>query len=345
MDDDPPEQNVSGAFSPAHIAVIGAGTIGLSIAAFHVPFSNTITIYDTRPHFENYVRVNLPSLLASSYSNVVSHPSSELPSNVKLTSNLEEAVKDADIVQESCPEILALKQNLWPQIELSCPPSALLWSSTSGIPASKQSESMKDPSRLVVVHPYNPPHIMPLLEIVPGSKTKPKVVDKTLAFWKERGRRPVLVKKEVAGFVANRLAFALLREAIHLVSSDVISAQDLDAVVEASMGPRWAVAGPLRSYAAGGGEKGLEGFFEKIGGTVQDCWQDQGNVTVGGDWQKHVFKEVREAYGVFESVDAEERNSITRDVLEAVRTGKTAAQRRRDELKELENITKSETLD
>ena len=345
MDDDPPEQDISLAIPSLRVAIIGAGTIGLSIAAFHVSSSNIVTIYDTRPDLEEYVRISLPPLLASSNPNVMSQSSSDVPTNVRVTSNLEEAVKDADIIQESCPESVVLKQDLWPQIELCCPPSALLWSSTSGIPASKQSQSMKDPSRLVVVHPYNPPHIMPLLEVVPSPKTKAEVVDKTLAFWRERGKRPVLVKKEVTGFVSNRLAFALLREAIHLVASNVVSAEDLDAVVEASMGPRWAVAGPFKSYAAGGGEKGLEGFFEKIGGTVQDCWQDQGNVTVGGDWQNTLFREAQETYGVFGKIDAEERNSTTKSVLEIVATDRIAAQRRRNDLDELEKVTKSDDLD
>ncbi|KAI9661230.1 MAG: hypothetical protein M1821_009557 [Bathelium mastoideum] len=319
-----------------HIAIIGAGTIGLSIAALHVPFKNTITIYDTRSDLEEYVHINLPPLLGSS---------TPFPIHVKITANLEEAVKDADIVQESCPEILALKQDLWPRIETACPLSALLWSSTSGIPASAQSQQMKDPSRLIIVHPYNPPHIMPLLEVVPGPETPVNLVDETLRFWRERGRRPVLVKKEAVGFVANRLAFALLREAIHLVASDVVSVKDLDAVVEASMGPRWAVAGPLKSYAAGGGEMGLEGFFDKIGRTVQDCWDDQGSVEVGGEWQQDVFRKAYEAYGTFGKTDAEERNSVTMEVLEAVRIGRLNAEKRCKELKELEKALENENLD
>ena len=341
MNVDTLEENVS-----SHIAIIGAGTIGLSIAAFHIPFNNAVTIYDTRPDLAEYIHTSLPPLLLnSSSSSIAQRPPSKLPKNVQITSDLKEAVQDADIIQESCPEISHLKQTLWPQIESFCPPSALLWSSTSGIPSSIQSQKMKDPSRLLVVHPYNPPHIMPLLEVVPSPQTKTEIVEKTMHFWRERGRRPVLVKKEVTGFVANRLAFALLREAVHLVSSNVVSASDLDAVVEASMGPRWAVAGPLKSYAAGGGEKGLEGFFEKIGGTVQDCWQDQGTLNVGGEWEKAVFREVQEAYGTFVQADAEERNSITRGVLEAVRVGRIEVEKRKKELKELEQAMRDENLD
>lgn len=97
-----------------------------------------------------------------------------------------------------------------------------------------------------------------------------------MSFWKDAGRAPVLLKKECTGFVANRLAFALLREAIHLVDQGVVSVEDIDSIVQNSMGPRWVVAGPFKSYHAGGGEGGLEGFFRNIGGTVQSCWDYAG---------------------------------------------------------------------
>ena len=343
MDSDPPDQEVSPIpVSAQNIAIIGAGTIGLSIAALHIPFSNTITIYDSRPDLEEYVHASLPALLSS---DTASQTALRNAAHVQIGTNLEEAVKNADVIQESCPEVTALKQALWQEIESLCQPEALLWSSTSGIPASIQSKKMKDPSRLIVVHPYNPPHIMPLLEIVPGPETKADLIDKALKFWKDRGRRPVVVKKEMPGFVANRLAFALLREAIHLVSSGVVSVKDLDAIVEASMGPRWAVAGPFKSFAAGGGEKGLMGLFEKIGSTVENCWQDQGNVHVGGDWQQDIFGKVQEAYGMFGKLDAEERNAITIKVLESVRLGKADAERKRKELEELEKLVQDENLD
>lgn len=178
---------------------------------------------------------------------------------------------------------------------------------------------MRDPGRLVVVHPYNPPHVMPLLEIVPSAATWPEVVTRTVAFWRGIGREPVVLRKECTGFVANRLAFALLREAIHLVQEGVASVADVDAVVQGSMGPRWAVAGPFKSYHAGGGRGGLRGFFENIGVTVQGCWDDAGRVEVGGGWEEEVFRQTEEAYGV---VDVGERDRVTRRVLEVVGEGK-----------------------
>lgn len=126
---------------------------------------------------------------------------------------------------------------------------------------------------------------------------------------------PVHIKKETTGFVANRLAFALLREAIHLVNEGVVDVSELDRIVETSMGPRWAVAGPFKSYHAGGGPAGLEGFFKNIGGTVQACWDDGGKVNVGDGWKEEVFRQARETYG---TVDVKERDRLTKRLLEVL---------------------------
>lgn len=289
------------------ITLIGTGTIGLSFAAFHLSHLSSpsqLTIYDTRPNIQDYIRGNLPTFFTD-------HVTTDL-SSIKTASSLQEAVASADIIQESGPENLPFKQSLWAQVENYAPKHALLWSSTSGIPASQQVQDMQDQSRLLVVHPYNPPHIMPLLELVPSPATSAEAIQRTQTFWKARGRVPIHIKKETTGFVANRLAFALLREAIHLVNEGVVSVRELDSIVESSMGPRWAVAGPFKSYHAGGGPAGLEGFFNNIGGTVQECWDDAGAVNVGGGWERNVFQQAEETYGVS---DVEERNRITKRLL------------------------------
>ena len=290
------------------ITLIGTGTIGLSFAAFHLSHllgPSQLTIYDTRPDVSQYVEENLPSFFSEK-------PSAAAVSNIRIATSLNTAVEDAHIIQESGPENLDFKKKLWAEVEKHAPENALLWSSTSGIPASQQAEDMKDKSRLLVVHPYNPPHIMPLLELVPSPDTLEEVIKRTQEFWINRGRVPIHIKKEMTGFVANRLAFALLREAIHLVHEGVVSVGELDAIVESSMGPRWAVAGPFKSYHAGGGPAGLEGFFKNIGGTVQECWSDAGKLNVGDGWEEKIFKQAKETYV---TVDVGERDRITRRVI------------------------------
>ncbi|GAB7365989.1 hypothetical protein MBLNU230_g7316t1 [Neophaeotheca triangularis] len=302
---------------PTRVTLIGTGTIGLSFAALHLVKSpnSTVTLYDTRPDLQNYIAAHLPTYLPAHFS-----PSSRL----RIALTIEEAVSSAQIIQEQGPENIEFKRNLWPEIEKYAPASALLWTSTSGIPASAQAADMKDPSRLLVVHPFNPPHIMPLLELVPSPSTAAETIEATLKYWRALGRSPVVLKKECTGFVANRLAFALFREACSLVNAGVVGVEDLDEIVTSSMGPRWAVAGPFKAYAAGGGEKGLEGFMEKIGGTVGECWEDSdrmvkdGDVRVGGEWQGRVCEEAGRVYG---EMDLGERDRKTRKVLEAVDEG------------------------
>ena len=301
------------------IAIVGAGTIGVSFTALHLIKNPTCTvaIYDTRPDLEEYVTQALPGHLLG-----VDHDS--CLKRLSFASELAIAVHDASIVQEQGPENLPFKAAVWAEIEKHAPRDALFWSSTSGIPASQQQAEMVDKTRLIVVHPFNPAQLMPILELVPTPETADSVVQLTLDYWRSLGRTPVVIKKECTGFVANRLAFALFREACSLVQQGVVGVEDLDAIVTSSMGPRWTVAGPFKSYHAGGGEGGLRSFMLKIGDTVQDCWEAseadiaKGGIKVGGSWQEPICKQTDEAYGV---VSTAERDAATRKVLEAVGRG------------------------
>lgn len=310
--------NTSKKDTETKITLIGTGTIGLSFAAFHLTHLASpaqLTIYDKRSDVAEYVRESLPRFF-------LDQDESSQPdfSQVNIAKSLEEAVKGASIVQESGPENAPFKYSLWKEVEEHAPKDALLWSSTSGIPASQQTCKMQDLSRVLVVHPYNPPHIMPLLELVPSPETSEEVIRRTQEFWRARGRVPIHIKKEATGFVANRLAFALLREAVHLVDQGVVSVEEVDQIVQTSMGPRWAVAGPFKSYHAGGGEAGLEGFFKNIGGTVQDCWTEAGTPNVGDGWEEKIFREAKETYG---TVDVGERDRITRRLLQVLNEEKS----------------------
>lgn len=305
-----------------NIALIGSGTIGLSFAALHLVKNPTctVTIYDSRPDLYDYVSHHLPNYIGADEA-----AAGKWRDRLTLAPTLQKAVEYADVVQEQGPEKEAWKKELWPEVEKHARSDALLWSSTSGIPASVQCTGMRDKTRLLVVHPYNPPHVMPMLEVVPGSSTSQAVINKTVRYWRSLGRTPVVIKKECTGFVANRLAFALFREACSLVAQGVVSVKDLDAIVTTSMGPRWSVAGPFKAYHAGGGEGGLTSFMDKIGDTVQECWDasakdvETHKINIGESgtlWQERVCREAEDAYG---QVDTAERDVKTRKVLEAVK--------------------------
>ncbi|RDW90432.1 uncharacterized protein DSM5745_02207 [Aspergillus mulundensis] len=285
------------------ITLIGLGTIGMSMAALHLSRDNTIVdVFDTRPDFEDYLVKTLPSFLASPNSETGSHPGevASLVSSGRLNihSSLATACASATIVQEQGPENLDFKRSIWKRVESLAPASAHFWTSTSGIAASAQQQQLQDKTRLLVVHPFNPPHIMPLLEIVPAPETSPERVEFAREYFSIPGsrHRPVVIRKEIPGFVGNRLAFALLREACHLVQEDVVTAKDLDTILMASLGPRWAGNGVFESYQQGGGEGGIGAFLDKLGGTMQEVWDGLGQVSVA-EVKEKVVQQTDEAYG------------------------------------------------
>jgi ketoreductase RED1 len=135
---------------------------------------------------------------------------------------------------------------------------------------------MRQPERLIIAHPFNPPHLVPLVEVVPAPRTDPTVAERAVAFYRAMGKRPQLLRMEIPGFVANRLASALFREAVHLVSSGVVTEQELDEIVTSSIGLRWAIAGPFQTYHLGGGPGGLPAFLERLGKTSEELWRSLG---------------------------------------------------------------------
>lgn len=323
------------------VALIGVGSIGVSFAALYLKYSNAnVRTFDPRPDLEDHVKSVLPIYLDSS------DPAFEIDSLVaegRLTicSSLQDACQNAAIIQEQGPENLPFKTSMWKQVVEIASPETHLWSSTSGIPASEQAAELPDSvkCRLLVVHPFNPPHIMPLLEIVPSPATLPKEVDFAKGFFQalDSGHQPVVVKKEVPGFVGNRLAFVLLREACHLVSDGVVSVEDLDKIVEASVGPRWAVTGPFKSYHFGGGTKGLGAFFQNLSGTIEDVWQSAGQESFEGtpflhkqtsrsgesstttkpSWAEEVVNQTKNAYDMPTMADLAKRDQALKQLLQA----------------------------
>ena len=189
------------------------------------------------------------------------------------------AVAGSDIVQENGPERLEIKQQLWQAVESGAPAHTIFASSSSSIPASAMASEMKDPGRLIVGHPFNPPHLVPLVEIVASPSTPADVVNRAVAFYRAMGKRPQVLAKEIPGFVANRLQAALFREAVFLVAQGVVSEQQLDDVVTSSIGMRWAVGGPFQSFHLGGGPGGLADFIRHLGPALEALWKVLGTAT------------------------------------------------------------------
>lgn len=277
------------------VAVIGAGTIGASWAALFLAHGLAVRVTDPAPGTEERVQATLDQLgpiLAA-----LGLPGEGLGERLAFFGDVEEAVEGADVVQENGPESIAFKRELWAKVEQAASPAALLASSTSGMRASSMAKAMADPSRLVVGHPFNPPHLVPLIEVVPGELTAPAVVEEAVAFYAALGKRPLVIRKEIPGFVANRLQSALFQECVHLVAQGVVSMEDLDAVVTNSIGLRWAAAGPFLTFHLGGGPGGLPHFLTHLGPGMQGMWGVLGHPRLDEPTVALLSEEVSRAYG------------------------------------------------
>jgi ketoreductase RED1 len=250
--------------------VVGAGVIGASWAALFLARGLSVTVSDPQPDVREAVRAQIAE--AAPALAELGLDTTDLTARLAFEPDLATAVREADLVQENGPERLDVKHAIWRTIEANAPAGALFATSTSGIPATEIATVLKAPERLVVGHPFNPPHLVPLVEVVPGERTSAETADRACRFYRALGKRPQVLRKEVPGFVANRLQSAIFRECVHLVTEGVVTMQELDDIVTASIGPRWAVAGPFRSFHLGGGEGGLAHFMDHLGPGMESRW-------------------------------------------------------------------------
>ena len=276
------------------VALIGAGVIGGSWAALLVAHGVEVTVCDPRPEAEGEVRT-LIERSADALRTLGLVPGRSAAA-LRFEGDVEKAVAGAEIVQENGPERLEFKQQLWPRVQRAARPGALLLSSSSAIPATKQATQLADASRLLVGHPFNPPHIVPLVEVVPGEATSPDATDEAVAFYRALGKVPQVLKKEIPGFVANRLQSAIFRECVHLVREGVVRIDELDSIVTQSIGLRWAVNGPFASFHLGGGDGGLAAFIRQFGPGMEARWKSLGTPTFDEATTALLLQQVAETY-------------------------------------------------
>jgi 3-hydroxypropionate dehydrogenase (NADP+) len=200
---------------------------------------------------------------------------------VETTTDLAEAVSDADYVQESVFESYDVKKTVYSRMDELTQDDTILASSTSGLLMTEiQRAAERHPERCIVAHPWNPAHLVPLVELSPGEMTSEETVRKTYALMESIGKVPVVLKKEVPGFIANRLSVALWREALDLVDRGVASAEDVDKAVRAGPGIRWAIMGPYLTYHLGGGPGGIEYLMRHIGASKSTWLETMAKWTV-----------------------------------------------------------------
>lgn len=186
------------------------------------------------------------------------------------------AVNGAEFVQENAPELEDLKIELFAEIDAALPDDTVIASSSSSLLISRVTTKCTHPQRCVIGHPFNPPHLIPLVEVVGGEKTSAQAMAATMDFYRALGKHPIHIKKEMRGHVANRLQSALWREAIHLVAEGVVSVADADAAIAFGPGLRWALMGPHLTFHLGGGEGGMTYFMAHLGDQFQSQMDDLG---------------------------------------------------------------------
>ncbi len=255
-------------------AVLGAGVIGMSWTALFLASGRSVAVFDTVPAAEqatrDYVDMAWPALRdlglvkAGAPGKLTFHPSAA------------DAVANADFVQENVPERIEIKKALFAEIEPALKADAIVASSASGLTLSEMQAGWKNPARFVLGHPFNPPHLIPLVEVLANAATAPDVAERAEAFYRDVGKITIRVQREVPGHVANRLQAALWREALHLVKTGVASVKDVDTAVWAGPGLRWAAMGPTMLFHLGAGAGGIASFCDRYAASFNRWWDDLG---------------------------------------------------------------------
>lgn len=249
-----------------NIACIGSGVIGYSWALYFSLKKLNTTVYDISEESLALAKERIHDSLQPLIKNnvVTEEESKEIENRIVYTTNLETAVKDSDFIVESAPESYDIKNNLVIEIEKYTKPTTIVASSTSGLLITEIASVAKYPERLIGAHPYNPPHLIPLVEISKGEKTSEEVVLKAKAFYQSIGKEAVVLQKEALGFICNRLQMALYREVCDLVMRGVCTIEDADKAVTYGPGLRWGIMGPSLIFELGGGKNGIEGLMKHL---------------------------------------------------------------------------------
>ncbi|MBW1689969.1 MAG: 3-hydroxyacyl-CoA dehydrogenase family protein [Deltaproteobacteria bacterium] len=263
------------------VGIVGTGVIGASWAAFYASKGFVVKMYDIDPSLsqeglrraKDYVEVlrGQGLLPEDAYRNAIA--------NMSIAKDLPGAVKEVQLVQESVAENYEVKHQVFKVMDAETTPDVIIASSSSGLLMTEIQKATRHPERCLIAHPFNPPHLIPLIELVPGEQTDENTVSKMKTFFEDLGKIPVVLKKEASGHIANRLAAALWREATDIVLKGIASVEDVDKALSAGPGIRWALMGQHLIYHLGGGEGGIEHFIDHLGPAFEQWWKNMATWT------------------------------------------------------------------
>ena len=248
------------------VAAIGAGTIGASWAAFYLSRGLAVSASDPAPDAHDRVRRFIDAAWPAL--DALGLPADADPSRLTFDADPARAAEGADFVQESGPDRVEVKQELLARVGAAIGPEVIIASSSSNLMPSQIQARCPHPGRVVVGHPFNPPHLIPLVEVCGGAQTDPATVDRAMGFYRAVGKHPIRLNKEMPGHVSNRLQAAIWREAAYLVEQGVVDVADVDAAVAQGPGIRWALMGPALTHHLGGGQGGLRHLWANFGPAI-----------------------------------------------------------------------------
>jgi len=274
------------------VAVIGAGTIGASWAACFL--ANGLEVMAVDPVVdEGKLRRAIGGMMPALES--IGYPTLADTSRLQFSASIGDELAAAQFVQESVPERLELKRETLRELESVIDPQVIVSSSATALIPTDIQEEARQPQRVVVGHPCNPPHLIPLVEVSGGERTAPEALSWAVEFYRAIGKAPVLMKREAYGHIANRLAAALFREAVHLVAEGISTVGDIDEVITQGPGLRWALQGPFTTYHLAGGAEGIAHYMRHLGPTQEARWRTLGEPKLTDELVDRIVRDVHES--------------------------------------------------
>ena len=252
------------------VACVGAGVIGYSWALYYSLKELSVTVYDLTDEKLQLAKKRIhESLVNLKQNDVISENEiDEIESRISYTTSMEEAVKDVQFITESGPENYEVKQKMAEEMEKYTSSDTIIASSTSGLLVTEIAKNAKHPERFIGAHPYNPPHLIPLVELTRGEKTDDHVLEVAKEFYQMIDKEPVVLQKEALGFICNRIQMAVYREVCNIVMKGVCTIEDADKAVTYGPGLRWAIMGPSLVFELGGGEGHIDGLMKHLNPSI-----------------------------------------------------------------------------